>query len=70
MINIPIVRNVAVKTTRHAERATPRGIRAGVNATLVLNECSIMKFLRRVDKTGFITATATVMKQHHVIKSN
>jgi len=45
---------IAAKTTQHAARAAARGIGIGANASLVLNESYLIKFLSRFDKTGFI----------------
>jgi len=50
-------------------RVAPHGTGQGVNAALVLNERCVI-FLTRVNKTDFIIATATVMKQHLLIKSS
>jgi len=63
-----MLRHIAAKTIQHRERGALCDTRAGVNATLVLNERGIIKFLSRVHKAGFITTILT--KQGHMIKSN
>ena len=65
-----MLRHIAAKTIQHVARAAARDTGISANATLVLNECWIMKFLSQIDKTDFITTTTTVIKQHHMTKSN
>jgi len=64
MCDVPLATDHAARKKQHAERAMTCGIRAGVNATLVVNQTACADFPTGVhaDVVAWPTATPAMLK--------